>query len=1217
MPANRLQLQNALHKPYDRLLFAKEILSPVFGNGFSLYANEIIAPTILNQAESIVIDKVSIFGNIRLDDNTEIICYEIVLQPTVRLEHSKVAIQQYVRKLLTAGQAALVNFIAPINKDVWRLTLIAKDSVLTDSGIKEKTTNSKRYTYLLGPNETCKTAAERFEILSTERSIEFGALIKAFSVEKLSKAFFDEYTLHYSNFINYLSKETNFIKSYFKNDDKAVRDFTKKLLGRIVFLYFVQKKGWLGASSKEYYDGDKNFIFSLFAKSGGDETFYPNWLSVLFFETLNQNETQNRKRKNDDFEMPDGTFVKIPFLNGGLFDKEAHDNYTLTFKPLLFHNPDNEDDPKHRGFLDFLNSFNFTVFEDSPDDHTVAVDPEMLGHIFENLLEYNKDTGAFYTPKEIVHYMCQESIIEYLSTHLSTKSTLNYEPLDLAKISAIVKNKNVHACSNQQIQNIDKLLDVVKICDPAIGSGAFPMGLLQEIFAIKELIAYETQKKWNPADVKGDIIQNSIYGVDIEKGAVDIARLRFWLSLIVDEPKPKALPNLDYKIVVGNSLVSKFNDEVIDIDWNIKSKNVSAVEKIIADQQSKLKLLETKQANYFKASGQKNQLKKDIEKLKATVLLNQLNLTKISFEQSNPKLGGFAPTAKDLKKNLDNLIVENNLSNSIKILSNFTGEEPLDFFDWKLNFPEVLNEKITQHVGFDIVIGNPPYVGEKGNKEKFHQIKLGFMKDFYLAKMDLFYFFFHLAIKLCKAGGTTNFITTNYFPTADGAFKLREQIKNDTTVLSVINFNEFKVFDSALGQHNMITFLKKQVSKNPTRITNVNRKNETGAEILRNILNGTDSKSNYADFELDQLFDGPKLYLRIGHIGPDNYEGIFKQISSNSDTLEKLASINSGCDITISRITDKHIEQFPTNNYVKGKGVFVLSKKEIDILKSQLTDYELRLVKPYIKNSNIHKYDHSFSEDFLLYIGWNIPESKIPNLIQYLKPYKPILDDQILRYDEPNWPWYSLHRPREAKIFESSAKIIAPYRSNSNTFALAKDPVYSSRDVFYISLLENNISNLTIEALVAILNSKLVYFWLYNRGKRKGETLELYYTPLSEIPICKISNVEELSFFVQSIIFLKSQALLSVNEQLMPVYFEQVINGIVYELYFPELIAKNRREIIKNIGTLPSLNNLDDEEKLNRIVSVFDRMNDKEHPVRVNLFYMSSILEIAIIEGKQ
>src|SRR5690606_1195199 len=308
------------------------------------------------------------------------------------------------------------------------------------------------------------------------------------------------------------------------------------------------------------------------------------WLTKLFYDTL------NKERENDDFEMPDKSIVKIPYLNGGLFDKESDKYDYLTFPKKLF-----------ADLFEFFNRFNFTIYENSPEEHTVAVDPEMLGHIFENLLEANKDKGTFYTPKEIVHYMTQESLIEYLVTHLGEDTK---EGIDL-----FVKQKDKEQLSVEQLNEINILLDKVKICDPAIGSGAFPMGILQEIFTLKERITFDLgYTGWSPAKVKENIIQNSIYGVDIEKGAVDIAQLRFWLSLIVDADVPKALPNLAYKIVVGNSLVSKFEDEVIKIDWSTDSaKGGLFAQELIEKKIDLLKQISEKQKSYFKAKGQKKE----------------------------------------------------------------------------------------------------------------------------------------------------------------------------------------------------------------------------------------------------------------------------------------------------------------------------------------------------------------------------------------------------------------------------------------------------------------------------------------------------------------------------------------------------------------------------------------------------------------------------------
>jgi len=821
MAANRIQLQNALHKPYDRVLFSREVLSPVFGSGFILNSALVPAGVLPNKSESAAIDKVWIYGNIQLDDNTEITCYEVLLQPKVRIEQSKVAIQQYVRKLLTAGQAALINFVAPANKNVWRLTLVAKDSVLTDKGVKEKTTNAKRYTFLLGPSETCKTAAERFEVLSTEREITFQTLVNAFSVEKLSKAFFDEYTLHYQNFCDYL-QESNYRKSVFnitfpagatkQEKDKAskpIRDFVKKLLGRIVFLYFVQKKGWLGASDTDYTDGLGDFIKQLFNKSGGNDTFYSSWLTVLFFDTL------NKERPNDDFTMPDGKTVKVPFLNGGLFDKEEFDEHLLTFPAKLFHHPDFEDTiltekskGNARGFLDFLDAFNFTVYEDSPDDHTVAVDPEMLGHIFENLLEDNKDKGAFYTPKEIVHYMCQESLTEYcLSLDFSDYGITMIDEDKRKLIESIIKKKEVDfellkkSCQSEEsskswFRQLEMHLDKVKICDPAIGSGAFPMGLLQEIFSIKELIAYETGKEWKPAEAKLNIIQNSIYGVDIEKGAVDIARLRFWLSLVVDEEKPRPLPNLDYKIVVGDSLISKFDGEIVEIDWDVKEGTQTDMfgNENLQNRKQLLQILTDKQRKYFDPTDKnKKALALEIRNHKIDILINQLELmVKSEGLEHAPSKANFVNSKKfveacELYQKTQGWI---RTIDKLKHLQQHPNE-PFLHFDWKLDFPEILNPYLVpdeSRRGFDIVIGNPPYVSTKGINESDKKI---LEKQFGFAD-DLYTHFYFKGMELLKEHGVLSFITSKTFWTIQTKKNLRTLILKNKLLQLFDTANPFK-----------------------------------------------------------------------------------------------------------------------------------------------------------------------------------------------------------------------------------------------------------------------------------------------------------------------------------------------------------------------------------------------------------------------------------------
>jgi adenine-specific DNA-methyltransferase len=1189
--ANRIQIQTALQKPYDRILFGKEVLSPVFGSCFNLSSSAVPASVQPNKSEQAVIQSVSIYGTIKLEDGTEITCYEIILQPSVRIEHSKVAIQRYVRKLLTAGQIALVNFIAPQNKKVWRLTLVAKDSELTEQGIKEKTTHAKRYTYLLGPSETCKTAAERFESLSTEKEITFQALVNAFSVEKLSKAFFDEYTLHYKKFCDYL-QESNFRKSVFKitipanatkeEKDKAckpIRDFVKKLLGRIVFLYFVQKKGWLGASDTQYTDGLTDFIKQLFKQSGGNDAFYSTWLSKLFFETL------NKERNNDDFIMPDGKKVKVPFLNGGLFDKEDFDEAILTIPATLFHNPDFEDIPltgknndNARGFLDFLDAFNFTVHEDSPDDHTVAVDPEMLGHIFENLLEDNKDKGAFYTPKEIVHYMCQESLTEYLTTHLSKEYTVYKEignaqvelfgnetktgqlkmveqlgdkALNRDDVAYIVKHKDISHLTKAQLKKIDGLLDTVKICDPAIGSGAFPMGLLQEIHAIKEVIAYELQQPWKPADVKENIIQNSVYGVDIEKGAVDIARLRFWLSLVVDEEKPRALPNLDYKIVVGDSLVSKFEGEIIEIDWERKS-SVGKADTFVQNIQRLLKEIAEKQKKFFKPDNKdKKKLQAEIRNLKLELLINQLSFNKEVYKSKNTIVidSGLGLSSKEKAKNLE---VEQKISEFKRVISKLqklkqNREEPFEHFDWKLDFPEVLNPYLEKEYGirgFDIVIGNPPYISYYGNTgsdlsddEKKYVVRIFDSVAKESDRINSMNLFSEKGIKLLKPSGNLAFIVNKTMGVLPSYTYYRDYIINNVQFKYVItDLIPFQAIVDCL-----IFSIENQKPK---------------AEYTFKFYRG-----DIEEYSLESISAFKKNKKLEFHI-PKN-DGLLDLIDAAPSVLSDILTINRG--VNIGGCFDIFLsERKSTANHFK----YLSGTK---------------CVKPYF-------YEWSESDGYMIF-----DEKKEKQL---RSQGKTLALGNHARYLQPR-----------LFIPESAQTIMAAY---------SEERIYSAYGLL-VGTTDLGANHLKYSC--ALLNSKLITFYSIQREiLRKGNkaTPHVGVKGLNGIPIFTdmgmISTVAKITDFI---IYLKMENLSSPSDQLMPTYFEQIIDGMVYELYFPDLIKKHKREIIQHLGELPEFTDkMSDEQKMKICKTVFNRLNDREHPVRVNLFYMSSIPEIAIIEGK-
>ena len=446
-------------------------------------------------------------------------------------------VKSFINPIWGEFDAALVVFDSG---DHWRLSFICD--------IKDEATSPKRYTYVFGSDDLLyRTPIERFNFLK-KKGVSFETLKAAFSVEALSDEFFDKYREQYADFIQYITGK-RFVKvgskweekmlgepnvalmQAFNYNEKKIRDYVKKMMGRITFLHFLQRKGWMC--------GDLNYMHNMFENSAYKNDYLDSVLEPLFFGILNTKPTEREilftKYGWDKSLLAE--WKDIPYLNGGLFERDEEDEPKSRFPAEYF-----------KRLFQFFSEYNFTIDENDPNDAEVGVDPEMLGKIFENLLEDNKDKGAFYTPKEIVRYMCQESLIAYLETNTSIAK-------DKIRQFVLSPEEGVKDIPENKKPKLLTALKEVKICDPAIGSGAFPMGLLNELLHCREVLSGD---HYDRAEIKKSIIQNNIYGVDIEKGAVDIARLRFWLSIVVDEETPSPLPNLDYKIMQGNSLIESF-----------------------------------------------------------------------------------------------------------------------------------------------------------------------------------------------------------------------------------------------------------------------------------------------------------------------------------------------------------------------------------------------------------------------------------------------------------------------------------------------------------------------------------------------------------------------------------------------------------------------------------------------------------------------------------
>ncbi len=810
---NPIFLQTQLQLPYRREMW--QTLLPQILPGVELFRQPADSP-LTNEAQRAISSGLRQIGRAVIRDERGgeriVAVFEADVAPHVNLLRNRIALRQLVARCIdeVSAHAVLAFFVQP-GVPAYRLTYAARESVLgADLKVETRETATKRYTYVLGPGETRRTAAQRLAGLAENRDkAKWKDITDAFSVEKLNDEFFKTYKQHYQAFCKHLL-DSDAPTSVFhlklrglkdKELDRAlkpVRDFIKRLLGRLVFLHFLQKKRWLGcpADRTDWTLGDPDFIQTWFAKRSGSGSFYRDFLVPLFYDALNNND-----RRQSVF-APTGT--RVPYLNGGLFERELVPE--SGHKPLEVEKLDLPD-PLFAGLLDFLGQYNFTIDENDPDDHEIGIDPEMLGHVFENLLEDNKDKGAYYTPKAIVQYMCQQSLIHYLHSHFPD------DPAAPAEIERLIRFKNPidpKAARNWltlHAHRLEQLLDDVKVCDPAIGSGAFPIGLLQEIYWTKLTL----HPGMNRAKAKRDIIQKSIYGVDIDAGAVEIARLRCWLALIVEEEQPRPLPNLDFKIMQGDSLLESFEGIPLDqlmpsvrplYEQAVKQKELDLgsvvreklqLELTEEDRQRFAKLL----SDYFPCEdpAEKNRLHAEID----TFVLKHLDfnvdqflrreeaeLTRLrkSTDEEWKKAKGYKPTAREARR-IKTLETDIRANRARKAKLHDLAEIPeRPYFLWHLFFQNAF-----RCGGFDIVIGNPPY-GRILKRE--HEFFVAERYPAFSSTRDVFVAFVERAIDLAKSAGCITFI----IPTAwlGGAGYSRFRIELSTLAVQEIVVLPFDIF---------------------------------------------------------------------------------------------------------------------------------------------------------------------------------------------------------------------------------------------------------------------------------------------------------------------------------------------------------------------------------------------------------------------------------------
>ncbi|EAJ5866816.1 class I SAM-dependent DNA methyltransferase [Campylobacter jejuni] len=936
-------------------------------------------------------------------------------------------------------------------------------------------------------------------------------------------------------------------------------------LNRILFLKLIE-------SNLVRFNDDKNLKFLNFKK-------IPNFdkLSELFFEVLAKEKSARKKSE----------FAYLPYLNSSLFEKQSIEN-TLEISSLsndlkLFYYKNTvlkDDKCKAKkgqvGLLEylfeFLDSFDFGSDDEQSEilSQKELISSSVLGNVFEKLNGYKE--GSFYTPSFITSYMCKESITKVVLDKFNAQFDLDAKNINELRKSLRKEDKKIQK----------ELLNSIKICDPAVGSGHFLVSALNVMLSIyDELNLFdeefylevqndeilitgrkgefiEYKRPSTPKDkahliqqelfhTKKDIIENNLFGVDINPNSCEITKLRLWIELLKhsfyqsfdDENYHdlKTLPNIDINIKCGNSLVSYFETgkslshypnikermgkykrivkdykegfytDKSHINQEIKNLKISFKNFCFADKFKKeMKGFNDKCEKYSKKYG--NFLAIDNENLKFFV---SANLTLFDFDEKEA-----TKEFANLKKEYDNIF-------------NLESNHP---FEWRFEFPEILDDD-GNFKGFDLIIGNPPYIKEAENKELFANTK---KLRTYQGKMDIWYHFVGRGFDILKNNGYLAFIATNNWVTNSGAKKLRNIVLEESQILSLVDFSSFMVFDSASIQTMIMQFQKIKPPKNyEFHFAKITTQTPIYEDVI-NLLKNEKTQNN----EILKINLTPKKFIdKTLNFTKSDYEELFNKIQKYGkfylEEKEVANGIHPHYDFINNRINSNHNFAFKI-----GQGIFGLSEEEKEKLK--LTKLENNLVKPYYDTQNFLKFFFKKnSHQWLIYTNSSFknPNSMddYPNLKKHLDKFQNVITSD-------NKP-YGLHRARDEKFFTGSPRIVALRKCvGEPKFSYVDFDCYVSATFYVIKTQRINVKYLT-----AILNSKLIAFWLKHKGKMQGNNYQIDKEPLLNIPIVTINSknqkiADELINLVDEILKAKEQDKNANTQEL-----ENKINSIVYKFY--------------------------------------------------------------------
>ena len=1117
-----------------------------------------------------------LLGTIRLENEEELAIFTVKVIKSLTERSGKKAQYELAKKILkTENRYPAGIFIFHDDKNDFRFSLVYNIPLATG---KRDWSNFRRYTYFVSKEQTNKTFIHQIAQADFS-SIE--TLTEAFSVEKVTKAFYAELQNWYFWAMNIVEFPDD------EDKDKNSRNAKNliRLITRIIFIWFMKEKRLIPSSlfEKQFVDNLLNYN----DKTGS--TYYKAILQNLFFATLNtkmrKDDSKSRIFVEDaqkmgyisDAYLQQGyyrysrfikdkekfikEFENIPFLNGGLFeclDKKIDEkevridcfsdnpkNETrLKVPDVIFFSEEevdadlsafleNNNRRKVRGLIPILNNYNFTTDENTPIDEEVALDPELLGKVFENLLaSYNpetavtarKATGSYYTPREIVDYMVTESLVMHLA------GTLGDEPKTIEKLNKLFSySDDSNLFDAEETESIISSIEKIRILDPACGSGAFPMGILHKlVLALHKLDPQNT--KWKKRLIEGvppelqaeveqslqnksldyirklGLIEHCIFGVDIQEIAIQISKLRFFISLLIeqeiDDSKEnrdiRALPNLETKFVAANTLIELGESQ------SFKSQEVINLEEEL--------FIVRERIFYTNSRKEKHELQR-----KLTDIRNQLKteLARVGFQ--------------------------NDKAEKITQWDPFDQNTHAEWFD-----PEWMFGVKT---GFDIVIGNPPYIKEYTLRNAFNGLRTS---QYYKGKMDIWYLFACKGIDLLKNNtGILTYIAQNNWITSYGASKMRNKVIQDTKILQMIDFGTYMIFENSDIQTMIMMF------KSDTKTDNYTfdyRKLEGKDLHFNDVLDMLNHKQNPKTIYFKPTILRNKFVNKLLTFSDTKFEAILDKISEQNNFKLTENEVAQGIVPNPDVVTKTSIGKIPSSKIKKyninvGDGVFVIKHGTLNVFTKQ----ERKILKPLWEPNEISRFYicNVNNYDIIYFTKSDSPED-YPNIILHLIKYKEIMEGRR-ENRQGKISYYHLHWPRDKYFFEEGPKILGVRKCNVPTFA------YTEREV-YVMMAINVIKTerINLKYLTALLNSKLIAFWLKHKGKMQGENYQIDKEPLLALPIKKIPNKGQQPFIdlVDKILAAKKD-----NPQADTGTWEREIDRLVYELYE---LTEEEKAIVEN-----------------------------------------------------